>query len=335
MTNVTYLLGAGASRNALPIVSEFKERIDECIKVIEEDEFMLTNEDKYFEKYIKREVQEEFITNLRWLSAECDRHASIDTFAKKLFLTRRNDDLDKLKYTLHTYLLFEQAISQPDSRYDSFFASIIQSKINELPENIRIISWNYDIQLEMTYKNIAQLDNYDNIQDMLNIISKYVYRIRDLKKFSIFKLNGTTSIFDERKVNRFIYVPNIPNKIGIKLIDSLLYYYSALIHQSTFHTCLSFAWEEDDSGDSSIIEKATEGTKDSEVMVVIGYSFPFFNREIDRKIIGSMGKLKKVYFQSPDAEDLIERFHSIREDLPPDKLIPKFKVNQFYLPNEL
>ena len=48
-----------------------------------------------------------------------------------------------------------------------------------------------------------------------------------------------------------------------------------------------------------------------------------------------MNKLEKVYLQSPDANDLKERFILIRPDIFENKLVPIFSVDQFYLPYEL
>ena len=48
-----------------------------------------------------------------------------------------------------------------------------------------------------------------------------------------------------------------------------------------------------------------------------------------------MDKLKKVYFQAPDADSLKERFLSIREDIPANMLVSRFDTKQFLLPNEL
>jgi hypothetical protein len=80
---------------------------------------------------------------------------------------------------------------------------------------------------------------------------------------------------------------------------------------------------------------ATEGTKFTNVLVVIGYSFPFFNREIDRKIIKAMSKIHKVYFQSKEPDALVERFQAIIPGIKTEALKPITDVEQFLLPNEL
>lgn len=48
------------------------------------------------------------------------------------------------------------------------------------------------------------------------------------------------------------------------------------------------------------------------ILVVIGYSFPFFNREVDKQIFNELNNrvLKKIYFQDPvlNGKQLISQF---------------------------
>ena len=110
--------------------------------------------------------------------------------------------------------------------------------------------------------------------------------------------------------------------------------FCAATYLSNIHSSLSFAWEPEHP-EKGIVAKAIENTKDTVSLVIIGYSFPFFNREIDRKIIGSMTNLKKIYFQAPDADIMKERFQALRDDMTGVELLSKFDVGQFLLPNEL
>jgi hypothetical protein len=68
---------------------------------------------------------------------------------------------------------------------------------------------------------------------------------------------------------------------------------------------ISFAWEDEDSSNKNIfinqrITIAREIAAKTEILVVVGYSFPFFNRKIDQEIFKSMkDTLQKIYFQDP------------------------------------
>jgi len=342
LKNITYLFGAGASVGSLPIVEQFPKRISEFIKTIKEEKYKLPENESYGEelninpKKSKYQTQTEFISNLRWLYEECKRHESIDTFAKKLFISNENDQLLKLKATLSAYLIFEQARNSIDMRYDSFFASIIKYSIQNLPKNLKILSWNYDFQFEKAFSSYTNNSELGFNQDMLHVFTKFSknYPIND--NFSICKINGTTSFFTQRSSQRYFF-SDLNEQFKIKLIELVLSNYFGLLNmEDKFHSGLSFAWEKwEEKSDFNIIKRSIACTENTDILVVIGYSFPFFNRDVDRKIIGSMKKLNKIYFQSINPNNIKERFLSIRNDIIEKNLISISNVRQFYLPNEM
>jgi len=64
----------------------------------------------------------------------------------------------------------EQVRMQPDYRYDSFFASILND-LQSFPENIKILSWNYDLQFEISFAEYSGIHEIKNNQFILNIMS--------------------------------------------------------------------------------------------------------------------------------------------------------------------
>ena len=106
---------------------------------------------------------------------------------------------------------------------------------------------------------------------------------------------------------------------------------------------ISFAWERDTSEISeAIFNRILKPIQHTKYLVAVGYSFPFFNREVDRKIFGNLPELEKVYVQGADLEDsknLVNRIESIFVDR--DQSYPKITIkavedkNQFFLPPEL
>ena len=337
MNKITYLFGAGASKNALPIVSEVPDRINTLIDFLNKKENLLSNLEEFenlklSNKKTKREFQIELVEKLEWLLLESKNHASVDTFAKKLTIKRDYKQLEQLKIVLSVFFVFEQALNLPDKRYDSFFASI-HNQLYDFPNNIRILSWNYDNQFELTYSEYSGSSDLHSVQTSLNINHKYGdNHFRD--KFGIFKLNGTIGMFSDGGWKQYVYHPDMRESVDIDFIEKVVRNYGAITNISTLKSNFSFSWE-NESNEKGIVQKSIEATSDSTTLVVIGYSFPFFNREIDRQIISSMKNLKNVYFQAPDADLLIERFKAIRDDLTGIQLLPKFDLEQFVLPNEL
>jgi hypothetical protein len=336
MKNVTYLVGAGASANCLPLVKDFDIRMEQLIHLFQEEQYQISAVDSFkdFNSKTKKEIQEDFINNLQWLIIECKNHASIDTYAKKLFLKGETVKLKTLKVTLSVFLVFAQCLNNYDKRYDTFFASILQN-LYSLPRNIKIISWNYDLQIERAYGEFKDHYSLEQNNPWLNIKSKFLKRnyVND-DGFCVCKLNGSATIIESENFN-YPYT-EINSVFDRQTIEKALYKYALLLFTETDRfSGLSFAWENGSGGENDILTKTKLATVATDVLVVIGYSFPFFNREIDREIIQNMKKLEKVYFQAPDAKNLVERFESIRPDIDIKKLVPRFDIDQFLLPNEL
>jgi hypothetical protein len=80
--------------------------------------------------------------------------------------------------------------------------------------------------------------------------------------------------------------------------------------------------------------------KKENVLVCIGYSFPFINEIFDRQIIKKL-KPQKIYFQNP-IEDVVvldqlkERFNLYNPKSKSDDFFKHIKdVSRFFIPNEL
>jgi hypothetical protein len=339
MHKITYLFGAGASINALPTVNTIPDRIKSLIEHLQTEDLKLDDNSTYEDleltdknKKSKRAYQNEMIESLIWMLTESKNHASIDTFAKKLYIKENYLDFEKLKVAMSVFFIFEQALNKPDFRYDSFFASLIDS-LSSFPDNVRILSWNYDYQFELSFSEYTDNVNIDYNQRALRVNSKFGFLGINLG-FGIYKLNGTTAFYTREGRDGYLYTNNLKLPVDKTFVDKITRNYAAVSYTHNVHSSLSFAWEKE-KPDKSIIAKAIENTSDTYSLVIIGYSFPFFNRVIDRQIIGNMTNLKKVYFQAPDADILKERFKAIKDDLTGIELIPKFDLDQFLLPNEL
>jgi hypothetical protein len=169
MENITYLFGAGASRNCLPVVSEMSDRI---IEVCRKFQHQLNHYGALGSK-LNKEVGIKIIEDLNWLSDICDvkKNFSVDTYAKKLLLAKKDEEYDKLKNILTLYFTLQQKYKLPDIRYDNFWASLLNES-NNFPKNIKILSWNYDFQMEATYQEFINSDSLTDSAKNLNIITQ-------------------------------------------------------------------------------------------------------------------------------------------------------------------
>lgn len=333
---ITYLLGAGASANCLPIINELPAGIDHFIKFINDavNSSLTSSINEFSEENAKK-----LITDLGWLKSQMNSHKTVDTLAKKFYLIKEKEaELIKLKKLLIVYFMFEQLIHRvfireeqvkelPDKRYDSFIATIINNKRGDLSlaPNFKVVTWNYDIQFELAYKEYQPNLNFNEIQKQLQIIPTQSYiegnEAIDISKFSIVKLNGVAGL---NSFEPFIDIP-VPDSVTNPIVRQNIRTNSVIaILANKYASSLSediksfnYAWE--DREDFSLLHKkknnisdeATSIMKQTEILVIIGYSFPLFNREIDKKLINACkGKISKVYIQDPKALEIRDLFVS-------------------------
>lgn len=349
MAEITYLLGAGASCNALPMVNNMAEKINATIEWFQfthytvYPRYTLLNGINLLRTGLEKEESElkRIIADLMWLKEICDttKNFSVDTYARKLSISQKIDEYIRLKNVLSLYFTLEQRRNLPDVRYDNFWASILKSR-TEFPSNIRIISWNYDFQLELTYQDFFGHDSLKVARETLNVTSQesdFVH-FRNPDQFGIFKLNGSATFNANSIENRetSYLIDKFQSSTIEDFITGVVGKYDKLCSTPRVHiNHLTFAWEHKKV--SKFYAHLKESICNTEILVVIGYSFPFFNRDIDKLILNEfMGeKLRKVYFQAPDAEDLRERFLAINDQIDSNNLVLRKDIKQFTLPNEL
>jgi hypothetical protein len=326
---ITYLVGAGASQQCLPIVSKMSEEILLTIQWFSN----AAGQSGYRSiQNGKANILKSILDDLTALAEICkpDRNFSIDTYAKKLKISGRENEYIKLKDTLTLFFTLQQRRKFPDVRYDNFWASLLNKK-DELPGNIKILSWNYDFQFELSYQDFIQSDSLRDSANTLNLITQKtpVERYKSIDEFQIFKLNGSATYNSEAVKNVENYVVNdVKTCSNSDAFEKIFNYYTSRNVEIQNH--LSYAWEHDIS--NKFFEHLIDCIQHTNTLVIIGYSFPFFNRIIDKKILKSMQSLRKVYFQDPNAAVIEERFSAIR-GVTTYKLVPD--TYQFVLPNEL
>jgi hypothetical protein len=315
-----YLLGAGASCNALPLASQFAERLTEFAKKLRMAGPHLTDLDESdlpTTDPVWGDARKELAIAIEWLAEESSHHASVDTFAKKLYFRKEGDTLRKLKATLSAYLVAEQAQKNVDLRYDSFLASVVEFDDNmsiRLPQKLRILTWNYDTQLEKAFYGFC------GDQD---IVEQKITNNRQ-----ICRINGCCGRESPGNIDKWFHsvwdtAPDAGWKAAIGLYKE---YMEKPLGWPGPDIC--FAWENSRTSHSFLEEVS--------VLVVIGYSFPYFNRRVDDLIIKQLGNnLRRVYLQCPkdDHASVIERLKLL---LPPldVSIVSITSTDLFYIPDE-
>lgn len=334
-TKVTYYLGAGASAQALPIVN--KIRIDDHTEVKGMADCFLELSD---ELEGLKELNENNISfrdikvqSLRELAQKSVEFGTIDTYAKYLYLLDK-EKLLELKKTLIFFFLTEQLIKRKFDKRSLIFLTTILQKQHVFPSNIKILTWNYDFQIETAASQFKteKLTYKDSQEHDPPLISYFPYL-----GFSVFNNEDPTlvhlnEIAGSYKVNSLI-IDHFFNSDIVEDFNTLL---SNLEKRSKdVNGFLNFAWEQNHISQKSI-EYACRIIENTNVLVIIGYSFPFFNREIDKQIFDVFKRneqLKKIYFQDPfnDGQFIKNQF-GLSEKI---EILHIKNVKNYYVPMEL
>ena len=351
--NVTYVFGAGASANALPVVKLFNSRLNHFLQNL-----------KFFKSTTN--IIADFIPSVQKILKESSQHSTIDTVAKKYFHQNNIDSLKELKKVLTVFFVYEQSIKELysnftknlkdlyldekdaelfektkkekiDHRYDSFIASLLKSEQGKFtfPNEVSVITWNYDCQFELAYQKFHDID-FHEAQHLLNVFPKNTGRLApdDIQKlngrcFKILHLNGQAHTF-YKKDGQIFSLFDKNRRIESNLETAIKYSHSSSI---------TFTWEKhstsaiQDKEMEEIIKSVRNVLNETEILVIIGYSFPFFNREVDRELFLN-NDFEKIYIQDSNATNIKELFSNVFE-ISGNKIFEYSNIEQFLLPAEL
>lgn len=351
MSKIIYYIGAGASygkrrvinkdtadeetvlTEGLPVVAEIPNRIRKFRKFI--DDCIIDTNAMYQFKGMFQTRGEDIARQKQDMLRDIDElidgivsHATIDTYAKKLFLVGDKRRFKTLKNVLCAYFVWEQLDHSIDQRYDTFLANVLSPRNLYLPQSISVISWNYDSQFELAYNFYTRNGRFPifdkNKDDEWEQLPNHG---------CVFKVNGSATYGNFSVANEILKDNELPKDI------QLIMFYgdskadtSSLGFQFTPH--LSFAWEQTEN-QAKMMEYIKQATQDTISVLVIGYSFPFFNREVDREIFANMPNLKTIYIQDPNVEAIDQSLRAILPDGTDVKIEYRKNCEQFYLPSEL
>ena len=343
MSKILYLMGAGASRGkrdeygnileGLPVVSEIPEQLEKTISQIEAIEFVKEVIRFQWNEINLPNLKRKLIEDLNWLAEESSRHATIDTFARKLYLTDKISDYNRLKWALSSFFMIQEIVNKIDGRYDTFLANVLEKPSDsslEISQDVTIVTWNYDSCFEIALSlYVGKLDVPSDYG--VEVFAKNVDLIKSKLRYPpskrVYKINGSASFSLSYSLGKYCG-SDASSFTENSLIDLLKLY-------SQENGCLlNFAWDSYNQNyqdpNWNILRNELTST---ETLVVVGYTFPFFNRNIDRELFSKMPKLKSIYYQDPNADNLLSNIWSVlTESQKCIKVVPIKNVDQFYIP---
>lgn len=320
---ITYLLGAGASAQVLPLIKDQENKPGLPTRLIE--------------FYERRQVL--FRENSDWDVQKMEDYMQIvklskkfgtpDLLAKFLLETGQDEQYHFLKQLLSKYFLEVEGLDNEtgntidknniDPRVIQFLTTISSNSC--LPQHVKMISWNYDTQIERGARKLKHASGKNEvIENFHSWPHKSIASDRKHLDYFLLHLNGVAGYYyDERSLAAEDEYP-----FRFKKEDPLL----------------SFAWEDDYMlyGKKTFLENRfkhlEEMILETTILVVIGYSFPFFNRNADRKIFEIIKPtLQKIYYQDPKLDGSFLKSQFNLTDLHTIEWIKD--VQQYYVPFEL
>lgn len=376
---IIYLLGAGASYNSIPTIKETGNR-DSFVDYIESTLQAFVDGKFYFEKY-KNDKRFDRLRN--FMSSEgkeiahyFQKYQTPDTFARSLYLSTKIKD--KIYYDLkvvlclffllwkeHKRYLFrslsgditapneyfdkEFLFSKNDNRYTSFFASILEQGKGKpiFPKNLKILSWNYDSEIEETLSEYFLNSNMNlkNVQDHF-VISNFSDNV-NLLDSNIIHLNGTyADLIDLTGKSIIDYANNSDFDFS-----STLYLFDQLIFGTMERSSLQFSWDNEKLKDlfkmkvdlfniNNQMKNFGNLLGNAERLIIIGYSFPIFNREMDgfmlREFLGDRPENKVIHIQNTEysMDGIKQRIRALTGNYGKLNFQEHFGLDEFYIPFE-
>ena len=330
--NLVYYIGAGASATALPVAKCTPDRMKGLVASLRAG---------CFELHGREDELDRIYWEMESLADRATPYASIDDLAREYHIQRNTHEVLRLKSALSAFLLAEQARRRPDYRYGDFFRYLVDRDAGTrlaMPTDVRVISWNYDEQFERSFAKFLPERSYEdrrNVDRDLQVVPA-VGTERGAERrfyddiFSIFKLNGSAGVRDGGSVltvNPSTYV--YEERDMAPILRYLIHFYERIFVEDDKPN-IHFSWEDNSRREREL--KRIERFSPVDTVVVVGYSFPRFNRHLDRRILEVLNPAK-VYVQveRDDEETVTERLEGL--DINSDAIKVIHDLREFYVPS--
>ncbi|AVV78740.1 hypothetical protein [Leptospira santarosai] len=331
---IGYYFGAGISKESIPLALDLPTRLAYLANALElkfkfPEEMFDDAGDYIYGKKVSN-LSKEMFADWREIAEEC-RGIPIDTYAIE------NKDqpkvLAKIKNVISSYFLVEQSLDHSANieEYDSKISPRIRNFLSQLIKSVDsptqlfnnpiIFSWNYDNQFELSFcKHIKSIyadeHKFRYALKLLNIIpgnENFDTDIIDIENtHTIIKLNGSAGYLvptdTYRKWNH--YGQYLAYQNTEEMILRAIRHYGILKYSNLkIKNYIRFAFEK--NGTINTYQRfVKDAASKIERLVVMGYSFPSDNNQIDSEVFESMTNIKEAILVDLSGREniLLERF---------------------------
>lgn len=304
MTELLYVIGAGASTPMVPIVKDVGDRIDEQCRLL--DRFFKFNKITHV-NCADRPIEvnaalRHYAKALKVLKSIKHPH-TFDAHARQLYkdnkFSSKAEAFVRFKAALVAFFTIEQGRNlHRHGRYTHFFEELIMNCDKGrwcIPSNVKILSWNYDHYPAVTLGEIKGHHDILHISRSFGITTIDQY---DGNGFSVMHLNGmignheiegATPLIPSRRTTPIDFIS--------KALACVLCAHRAEGLSDTSEIALRFSFEAPSVLRENLAKVRAE-IADVHTIVVIGYSFPLSNAVIDGAVLSELTKVQKVIIQA-------------------------------------
>ncbi|TGL35593.1 hypothetical protein [Leptospira perdikensis] len=296
-----YILGAGASagksrtsEQCIPTVAEFPKSIS---KILNHSTRKVRNKEPKLSK--------ETYQALLQFSEGCIEFGTPDTYAKSIFLSKgEGKEYQQVKMMISFIVKISQLMNGVDPRYFQFFSALLdyeKPNVGHLNDDIYLATWNYDLQINEALIRLLSVAPHDLLDSNIYFHGlRYTDYVGKIPKQKIFRINGYAGSINndlhgdfDSELNLF-YDHSIDK--NTKINSEILAFENNFKKKENITQNIKFAWDSFNKQNKEI-ESLKLIANQISCLVIIGYSFPIYNRIIDMEILRSFTNLEKVYLQ--------------------------------------
>ena len=282
---------------------------------------------RYVISGVKSDIKHPYVyQEMCWLRDIAKDNRTVDTYANMLYSSSKVSELIRFKRALAIFFSLIQSREKRDKRYDSLMSHIHDGR-GKIRSDVSIFTWNYDRQLEFALHAYEHSSTSSTHQlKYSNISCKFLtINFIDYNDSNVVKLNGTANF--KAKSDSYLFEES---EYDIDVFERIL-----REKDESWIDGISYAWEEADD----FYDKILPITSDTETLVIIGYSMPYVNCVVDKKLIDGMKNLKSVVIQDlyPDTVKtrLLDLLSPERKKAIENNIRLETDTREFFIPIQL
>lgn len=279
-----YYLGAGASFGTLPLMAGMKSALENYLGKLSNPEYT---------GIVPDDVTDELRSNVISILEKLPEYRTIDTYIKEL--TDDPGTYTRVKNTLIAAFYFWEYTGKANAKYQSLIANYIHKRVNDAPvlkRPLHIVSWNYDNEVERSIGKYFAYADFGLIYEGLLYSHHIGAGEKDKALVHLYKLNGSASFVNEAK----IFGPSFYEELTIdKATQKSIGLYQNL-KMKAYQGFMRFSWDEYPEK-KQLIRNVKNILERCDHLIIIGYSFPSFNTDVDSELLKSLNQSARITIQ--------------------------------------